>query len=121
VFEAVTGYMPPDFSRFLVYDPATKTSKPLSDGPGEQPLPVILSTESGGHAMGVYSPDAGPGYGRFRFKAEKVVKWNCVFRVTRADGIPAGAFTYRSYIPVGTLDEVVASLARLHDLFAEKR
>jgi len=121
VFEAVTGYMPAEFSRFLVYDPATKSARTLSDGPGEQALPVILSTESGSHAMGILSPDPGPGYGRFRFEREKVVKWNCVFRVTRKDGIPPGDFKYRAYIPVGTLDDVVASLGRLREHFGERR
>ncbi len=121
VFEAVTGYMPAEFSRFLVYDPATKSAKPLSDGPGEQALPVILSTESGSHAMGIYTPEAGPGYGRFRFEREKVVKWNCVFRVRKAEGIPPGDFRYRAYIPVGTLEDVVAALGRLHEHVAERR
>jgi len=121
VFEAVTGYMPAEFSRFLVYDLATKSTKPLSDGPGEQTLPVILSTESGGHAMGIYTPDPGAGYGRFRFEREKVVKWNCVFRVRKSEGIPPGDFRYRAYIPVGTLEDVVATLGRLRGHFEEKR
>jgi len=121
VFEAVTGYMPPEFSRFLVYDRTTRDSKPLADGPGEQPQPVIFSTESGSHAMGIYSPEPFPGYGRFRFVPEKVVKWNCVFRVTNEDGIAPGDFRYRMYIPVGTLAEVVASLGRLHEIFADPK
>lgn len=120
-FEALTGYMPADFSTFLAYDPARRAAAPLSDGPGEQPLPVILSTESGGHAMGIYSPDPpAPGYGRFRFAAEKVVKWNCVHRVKRPEGIPAGDFKYRNFVAVGTLDDVVASMRALHDLFGKK-
>ncbi|HLY07803.1 MAG TPA: hypothetical protein VKW04_00735 [Planctomycetota bacterium] len=120
-FEAVTGYMPPDFSRFLVYDPQAKTARPLSDGPGEQGNPVILSTENGSHAMGIYSPEPAPSYGRFRFVPEKVVKWNCVFRVTNKEGIPPGDYRYRMYLPVGTLDDVVASLRRLRELFPESR
>lgn len=114
-FEAVTGYMPPEFSRFLVYDPATKAAKPIGDGPGEQALPVILSTESGSHAMGIYSPEPGASYGRFRFVGHRVVKWNCVFRVRQEEGIPPGDFKYRCYVPVGTLEDVVASLRRLHE------
>jgi len=121
-FESLTGYMPAEFSRFLVYDPATRTSKPLSDGPGEQPMPVILSTESGSHAMGVFSPDRpAPGYGRFRFASEKVVKWNSVFRVRKPEGIAPGDFTYRHFVAVGTLDDVVASMRRLHEIFSERK
>jgi hypothetical protein len=121
-FESLTGYMPGEFSRFLVYDPVTKASAPLTDGPGEQPLPVILSTESGSHAMGIYSPERPtPGYGRFRFKAEKVVKWNCVFRIRKPEGIPPGEFTFRQFIAVGTLEDVTASMRRLHEMFAERK
>ena len=121
VFEAVTGYMPPEFSRFLAYDAGTREPKPLTDGPGEQAQPVIFSTETGSHAMGIYSPEAGPGYGRFRFVPERVVKWNCVFRVANKEGIPPGDFRYRTYIPVGTLEEVVASLGRLQEIFGERK
>jgi hypothetical protein len=121
VFEAVTGYLSPEFSRFLAYDVATREPKPLTDGPGEQAQPVILSTESGSHAMGVFSPEPRPDYGRFRFVPEKVVKWNCVFRVTNKDGIPPGDFRYRMYLPVGTLEDVVASMRRLHEIFADPK
>jgi hypothetical protein len=117
-FEALTGYMPAEFSRFLVYDPATGEAKPISVGPGEQKRPLIFSTESGSHAMGIYSPEPSPSYGRFRFAEHRVVKWNCVFRVSAKDGIPPGDFRYRLYVPVGTLEDVVASMRRLHELFA---
>jgi hypothetical protein len=117
-FEALTGYMPREFSRFLAYDPATRTTAALSDGPGEQPGPLILATESGSHALGIYSPDRPSGYGRFRFAAEKVVKWNCVFREKPA---APGDFTYRNFVLVGTLEDVTASMARLHVMFEGKR
>jgi hypothetical protein len=120
-FEALTGYMPAEFSSFLVFDPATQDVRPLSDGPGEQPLPVILSTPTGSHAMGIYSPDPSPGYGRFRFEHEKVVKWNCVFRIGKAEGIPPGDFSYRNFVAVGTLEDVTASLGKLHAIFGAKR
>jgi hypothetical protein len=124
VFEALTGYMPAEFSRFLAYDPALKEARPLSDGPGEQALPVILATPSGGHAMGIYAAAAvdfqGPGYGRFRFEREKVVKWNAVFRLRRPDGIPAGDYAFHAYVPVGTLEDVVAALRRLHDVLGNR-
>lgn len=107
-YEALTGYMPPDFSRFLVLDKGE--AKPLSDGPGEQALPVILSTETGSHAMGVGSPEPAPGYGRWRFAAEKVVKWNCVFRER---DVKPGDKTFRIVVAVGSLEDVVATLKEL--------
>jgi hypothetical protein len=120
-FEALTGYMPIEFSRFMVYDPAAKTAKPIDPVAGEQPLPLIFATESGSYAMGIYSPEPKASYGRFRFAGHRVVKWNCVFRVKNADGIPPGDFPYRNYVAVGTLDDVVTSLKRLHELFGEKK
>src|SRR3990167_11411431 len=43
-FEILTGYMPPAFSKFLVWNALTGTTAPLTDGPGEQSLPVIFCT-----------------------------------------------------------------------------
>ena len=118
--EALTGYMPPEFARFWHFNPATKKLEPLTDGPGEQRDPIAFSTADGNYAMGIIAPDpapagsAGPGYGRFRFVAEKVVKWNCVFRVRPADGaVPAGEYRYRMLAPIGTLADVEAALAKL--------
>lgn len=121
-FEALTGYMPPDFTQFWHFNPASRKLEPLTDGPGEQRNPVAFSTADGAHAMGIIAPDpapagsVGPGYGRFRFVAEKVVKWNCVFRVRPADGaVPAGDYRYRMLVPIGTLADVEAALAKLVD------
>jgi len=118
--EALTGYMPPEFERFWHLNPATKKLEPLTDGPGEQRDPVAFSTADGKYAMGIISPDPapagtlGPSYGRFRFVAEKVVKWNCVFRVRPAESVvPAGEYRYRLLVPIGTLADVEAALAKL--------
>ncbi len=123
-FEVVTGYMPPDFSRFWTFDPATNQLSPLTDGPGEQELPVILSTPDGAHAMGVYSPGLpqtdfpGAGYGRFRFAhlrkpGNATVKWNCVFR--RKNG-QAGDHTFTCFTVVGSLEDAQRGLRALHRL-----
>lgn len=124
-FEAVTGYMPREFSKFWRYDPETQKPVALTDGPGEQRDPVILATESGSHAMGVYSPEqpspgfAHAGYGRFRFPAAKVTKWNCVFRIRNKDGVPAGDYAFRTFVVVGDLDTVVQSITQLRRKFAD--
>ncbi|MDG2129677.1 MAG: hypothetical protein P8K08_16875 [Fuerstiella sp.] len=118
-FEAVTGYMPDIFSGFYSFDRSTGNVKPLSDGPGEQSNPVILATQSGSHAMGVYSPQqpspgyAQAGYGRWRFGRQKVVKWNCVFRVRDSEGVQPGDYSYRCLVIVGRLDAVVATMVKL--------
>lgn len=107
-FEAVTGYMPQVFTQFWRFDQEKDALMPLDAGPGEQADPVVLSTNSGSHAMGVFSP-AQPshgfeqvGYGRFAFPDANVTKWNCVFRVRHPDGIPTGAYAFRCYVIVGT-------------------
>ena len=124
VFEALTGYLPPEFGRFLEFNPKSGELDPLSDGPGETPRPVVLATANGSHAMGIFAPPqnaphtTGPTFGRFRFSAEKVVKWNCVFRVRDADGIPPGDYPFRMFVLVGDLATVTDSLRALHREFA---
>jgi hypothetical protein len=126
-FEAVTGYMPAEFSKFLRYNADSGELESLSDGPGEQSRPVVLSTVSGSHAMGVFSP-AQPspgyeqaGYGRFRFAAQKVVKWNCVFRVRDTKGVEPGDYSFRVFVVVADLATVTQSLRSLHRKFESKR
>ncbi len=122
-FEAVTGYMPAEFSRFWKYNASTNELEALTDGPGEQAWPVVLATESGSHAMGVFSPDQpspgyqNAGYGRWRFAAEKVTKWNCVFRLRNPSGIAPGEHSFRNFVIVGNLQTVVDSLKTLHAEF----
>ena len=119
-FEALTGYMPPEFRTFHVLRDDGGI-EPLSDGPGEQPLPVILSTADGGHAMGAWSPDRArttgrpPGYGRWWFEPDRVAKWNCVFREQASDGttLEPGTYRYLVWVAVGTRQQVADTLARL--------
>lgn len=118
-FEALTAYMPSEFAKFWKFSPGVGKLEELSDGPGEQECPVVIATKSGSHAMGVFSPDQPSpgyeksGYGRFRFKAEKVVKWNCVFRVRNPNGIASGEHHFRLFVAVGALEDVRQALDSL--------
>jgi hypothetical protein len=120
-FEALTGYMPPLFTSFYAVDSNTGKRSQLDEGPGEQPHPLIFATPSGSHAMGVYSPDQPSkgyehaGYGRFKFKQENVVKWNCVFRERNADRLPAGDYQFSVVVAVGDLETVTREI---HSLLA---
>jgi len=111
-FEALTGYMPPEFSAFWQFNPMTQKLEPLSDGPGEIKNPVVLATPDGKHAMGIFAPPqpqtdtTGPSYGRWRFTDHRVVKWNCVFRVRAAAGLRTGDYSYRVLVSVGTRAQV---------------
>jgi hypothetical protein len=119
VFEALTGYMPPEFSRFLQFNAQTGELEPLSDGPGEIARPIVLAVPEGTHAMGIYAPPqpapkmTGPTFGRFRFGAEKVVKWNCVFRLHDGEGIAPGDYSFRMFVAVGDLANVTEALRAL--------
>jgi hypothetical protein len=116
-FEVLTAYMPFKFGTFYRLDPATDRLQALSDGPGEQELPVVLATADGTHALGLFTPQTakpgltGPGYGRWRFSAERVTKSNVVFR--QADAA-AGPHRFLVYTVFGSLDDVRASLGRLY-------
>ena len=126
-FEALTGYMPEEFRSFWTFRPSTGDLQPVSFGPGEQEFPIVLSTESGSHAMGIYSPQqpsAGfenAGYGRWRFERERVVKWNTVFRIGRAAGIEPGEFSFRSIVVVGDRDMVRSALVAIHRQFPSQQ
>ncbi|MBI2120144.1 MAG: hypothetical protein HYT94_00790 [Parcubacteria group bacterium] len=118
-FEALTGYMPFSFSKFWTYNPKTKTLAVLSDGPGEQKLPVILSTPDNAYAMGVYSPETLPHYGRWRFdipgeEGNATTKWNVVFRKT---DVGIGSYIFRCYSVIGTLSDVTSAMDKLYTHF----
>lgn len=119
-FEALTGYMPEGFRSFKTFRPSTGELQPIDDGPGEQPFPLVFSTEDGNHAMGIYSPQQpspgfeNAGYGRWRFARERVVKWNSVFRVRNENGIEPAEFTFRNFVIVGDRETVRMSLVELH-------
>ena len=123
-FEALTGYMPWSFSEELRFDAKTSTLLPLSRQDGEERDPVVLSTPSGSHAMGVFTPErprAGQpavGYGRFKFEDEKVVKWNCVFRLRQAESIKSGDYSFPLYVVIGTREDCRRTLAALTREFA---
>lgn len=116
-FEALTGYMPSEFNRFWRFIPSKGEFELLSDGPGEQVYPVVIATESGSHAMGVYSPDQPArgfeeqGYGRFREAG--VNKWNCVFRYRHPNAISSGDYTFHMFVVVGSLDDTRLALQAL--------
>lgn len=124
-FEALTGYMPQEFRKFVVFNPGVNEFEPLSEGPGEQKYPVALSTDDGEFAMGIYSPDQpgkgfeNAGYGRWNFGPQHVVKWNCVFRIRDANGIAAADYAYRMFVIIGTLEDVRLAMIRLHSPMME--
>jgi hypothetical protein len=121
-FEVLAAYMPGEFSTFFTYDIAHDQLAPLSDGPGNQPLPIIFSTIDKEYAMGIYSPggdghSSAPLYGRWRFaepsRARKIVKNNCYFL---AHDVAAGDHTFVCYFVVGSLAQVRTGMQALKAL-----
>ena len=112
VFEAATLYTPKDFSKRYELNLGDGKVEPATVV-GEQGSPVILATADGKNAAGLYSPflpQAGRGYGTFTFPDTN--KINCVFR---EKPIAAGQkFNYVCDLVVGSLDEVKATILKLH-------
>ena len=115
-FEALTGYMPPEFSRFWQFNLKTGRLEPLSDGPGEIENPIVLATSDGKYAMGIFAPpqsqphSTGPSYGRWKFATAKVVKWNCVFRVRDNQSLRLGDYSCQMRVAIGTTVQVETML-----------
>lgn len=111
-YEVLTGYMPSEFSTFWKVSTTDGRLLRLDDGPGEQSDPVILATKDHRFAMGAVSMgnpqwiDSAPGYGRFRFPTENVVKWNVVFRHRQLPRITQNKASFRVLVMVGTLEQV---------------
>jgi len=123
-FEALTGYMPTTFSEELRFDAKSSALVPLPRKNGEIRDPLVLSTPSGSHAMGIFTPDRPPqgqppvGYGRFLFEHDKVAKWNCVFRLRQSEPIKPGDYSFRCYVVIGTREDCRLALVALTQEFA---
>lgn len=123
-FEALTGYMPAIFGDEFRFDAKTATLIPLPRKDGEIRDPIVLSTPSGSHAMGVFTPDRPPagqppvGYGRFDFERDNVVKWNCVFRLRQSEPLKPGDYSFQLYVVIGTREDCRRTLAALAQEFA---
>ncbi len=114
-FEALTGYMPRDFNTFWTYNPKTKNLTQVSPSAVQDNntrIPVIISTSDRQYAMGIYSPDSDARYNLWNFYS--VTKWNVAFFPAP---VSAGNYTYRNYIPVGTLSDVTSALDKLYANF----
>ncbi|MDE0734757.1 MAG: hypothetical protein OSB47_02985, partial [Pirellulaceae bacterium] len=81
---------------------------------------VVLATPDGRFAMGCFTPEKSRphlesiGYGRFRFAAARVVKWNCVFRLkNRESAIASGNHSFEILVLVGNLETVRTGLKKL--------
>jgi hypothetical protein len=109
VVEALTIYTPLAFDTFhsvsletgeLTLEPTLKSD--------ETPVPLILSTADGAHAIAFVSQQSGATYARFRFSDTN--KISLVYR--DRDGI-TGLNQYKAAWAVGTRDEVAARVREL--------
>ena len=121
-FEAVAGYLKPEFNQFYVLEPESgellKEPLPVK---GEQDKPVIISNEAGTMAMGVFSPDLPvnkKGYGRdsyLNLESASTSKWSCNFKLEK--DFKPGKQSYQCYISVGTKEQVKKTLHFLYNTF----
>jgi hypothetical protein len=126
--EALTGYLPPQFTAFYSYAPATRTLTALraSTADSRSPLPVIVATPDGRNAMGVMSADTGAPSGHGVYYAYYyfpgvggTAKWSCAYDLS---AIPARAVLhYACPVAIGTLDEVKRAMDLFHGLSGHSR
>ncbi|GAA4281309.1 hypothetical protein [Gaetbulibacter aestuarii] len=126
--EVPTTYLPTEFSRFFEID-ASKSN--LNDGLTEvflnvneskqSPKPlaggIAIATNNLNYAMGIYinvnmveSQDVGSNYYFRNWKFENTSKWSA----GRYGTITSGNHTYKSYVIVGTLDNVRVAMRTLY-------
>ncbi|MFV0338685.1 MAG: PEP-CTERM sorting domain-containing protein [Chthoniobacterales bacterium] len=133
-FEALTGYMPPEFNTFRTWNPATNQLTIITAPDMEQNLPLIVSTADGQYAMGIFSYDLpqdeflSAGYGAWFFEGANsdagsgagVSKWNAVYRIGRAEltanVFSGGDYSFTLYVVVGTVADVQNSFNALHNV-----
>jgi hypothetical protein len=127
--EIVTAYLTADFSAFYTYDAATSSLEQITDldmGQCHDPSVdvrqrpdaggVILATDDGQHALGVYrrAPNGEENaFGLCNFVMAEggeygpgTSKWNLLHRPPA--GIAAGQYTWTAFLLVGTLADAVA-------------
>lgn len=112
--EALTAYLPKQFTSFFSYDLAARKLTTLqTDSVGAMTMhPLIVATVDGRNAMGIISPDIArrlPSQGYYAYfyftGLAGAAKWSCVFNEFQ---IAAGStLHYRCPIAVGTVDEVI--------------
>jgi hypothetical protein len=134
--ELATAYLTGQFTNFYTYDAATgrrtnKTASIPSMGCVDPSLDVdqrpeaggvIVSTASGGHALGVYRRRAlqpTEGYGLCNFPGGPTgpydfatSKWNLLERPP--GGLSAGTYTWRFFLVVGSLNDCTAAMDALY-------
>ncbi len=118
-FEVIAAYVPADLALFFTYDIAHDALVTVSDGPGQQRLPLVFATEDHRYAIGVFSPggearSSAPIYSRWRFaepsRADKVNKFSCYFL---EHDVAAGDHTFTCYVVIGSLEQVRAGMQHL--------
>lgn len=113
-FEALTAYMPMDFSSVYEYRPGAGAETLSRRGGRHAELsgPVVLATSDGAYAMGAVCKAASGTqkltYGYWNFG--RVMKWNCSFEQAP---LLVGNYSYHIYVVFGSLDDVRTTLGRL--------
>ena len=122
--EGPTAYLSGEFSSFYAMNFATGGLIAQSPANTEQDEPVIISLPDGSAALGVWSPNLPDGgtasrYARFSFidggnPANSTTKWSAVFRRT---GLAPGTYSFRSFLFVGSLENVRVAMIQVRNQF----
>lgn len=123
--EVPTGYLTYEFTSYWRYDPGTGELEKPESQPLVKPwsfvhvstLPPILATEDGAYAMGAYTAEKVTAYEILMYDVpnpdDRTNKWNIVIH---ENPVPAGVYTYQSFVVVGTLEQVIEGMSRLFEL-----
>jgi hypothetical protein len=119
-FEALTGYMPSNFTSFWTYNPATKALAAITNPTtiAEEPLPIIVSTPDQKFAMGAFSSDASTTHTNYAYwlVTGNTSKWDC--DVQHIGSSTPGMHVFHCYVAIGSLADVEAAIDQLSAHFA---
>lgn len=125
-FEVPTGYLVNDFTKHYTFDPEDRVLKDVSRvlPPNTQAIkgylnPIILATEDGSFAMGIWVEDLKDfsGYGESPFYSFSPInqtnKWSIVYR---KHAITQGQYSFNAYMSIGDLLTVEKSIANIYSI-----
>uniref|UniRef100_A0A6H1ZNV2 Uncharacterized protein n=1 Tax=viral metagenome TaxID=1070528 RepID=A0A6H1ZNV2_9ZZZZ len=122
-FETMEAGMPPEFKdNFFTYDYVSNSFTQVGSSGGGYAAPIIIK-ETDQFVFGIYSPDTDSDYTNVvlsypdaSYPNEKsMVRFSPT--LWRYDYVPAGTYSFRNYICIGTLESVRADLRALIEYF----
>ena len=113
---APATFLTPEFTLFRSFDPHTGANAVVGRQSRDSAVPTILSTPDGAYALSIYAVPAGFGGRALSYQTLSVpgkTGTNVIVPYFSDRNLPAGDYTYQSYVIVGTVGEVAAQMSAL--------